>query len=211
MTGVQTCALPIFGLPLTVYQQANKTPNYAITKGSRRKQNFFSLQGELRTLTVLENKHIPHQYLVNSRQNRLALLAGLIDSDGHYQEEFDCYEITQKNKLLAEQLKYLCDTLGFRCSLKEKQATIASCGYMSTVYRLRIFGNLDSIPVRIERKKARSLREKADWRVTGITVEADKEDDYYGFTIDGNHLFLLEDMTVTHNTAFVVTDRKSVV
>jgi replicative DNA helicase len=193
------------GLPLTVYQQANKTPNYAITKGARGKQNFFSLQGELRTLTVLENKHIPHQYIANSRQNRLELLAGLIDSDGHYQEEFNCYEITQKNKELAEQLKYLCDTLGFRCSLKEKQATIVSRGYVSTVYRLRLFGNLDSIPVRIERKKARPLRAKADWRVTGITVEADKEDDYYGFTIDGNHLFLLEDMTVTHNTAFVVT------
>jgi len=30
-------------------------------------------------------------------------------------------------------------------------------------------------------------------------------DDYYGFEIDGNRLFLLQDMTVTHNTAFVVS------
>ena len=154
---------------------------------------------------IRHHKHIPRKYLINSTENRLKLLAGLIDSDGHYQEQFNCYEITQKNKELAEQLKYLCDTLGFRCSLNEKQAVITSRGYTSTVYRLRLFGNLDSIPVRISRKKARPLRVKADWRVTGITVEADKEDDYYGFTIDGNHLFLLEDMTVTHNTAFVVT------
>ena len=41
--------------------------------------------------------------------------------------------------------------------------------------------------------------------MTGIKVEYDKVDDYYGFTIDGNHLFLLEDMTVTHNTAFVLS------
>ena len=31
-------------------------------------------------------------------------------------------------------------------------------------------------------------------------VEKDTVDKYYGFTIDGNHLFCLEDYTVTHNT-----------
>ncbi len=41
--------------------------------------------------------------------------------------------------------------------------------------------------------------------MTGIQVEFDKVDDYYGFEIDGNRLFLLEDMTVTHNTAFVLS------
>ena len=198
------------GLKMVTYQQANRTNNYAITSGQRggyqSDQNpAFNIQRTLSGLSIIENKHIPKSYLFNSIENRLKLLAGLVDSDGHYQEEFNCYEITQKNKELAEQLKYLCDTLGFRCSLKEKRASIASRGFISTVYRLRIFGNLDSIPVRIERKKARPLRAKADWRVTGITVEADKVDEYYGFTIDGNHLFLLEDMTVTHNTAFVVS------
>jgi DNA repair exonuclease SbcCD ATPase subunit len=33
-----------------------------------------------------------------------------------------------------------------------------------------------------------------------ITVEADKEDTYYGFSIDGNHRFIIEDNIVTHNT-----------
>jgi replicative DNA helicase len=37
--------------------------------------------------------------------------------------------------------------------------------------------------------------------VTGIKLEPDCVDDYYGFEIDGDRLFLLEDMTVTHNTA----------
>ncbi len=39
---------------------------------------------------------------------------------------------------------------------------------------------------------------------TDIKVEYDKVDDYYGFEIDGNNLFLLEDMTVTHNTSLVL-------
>jgi len=192
-------------LTLSTYQQVGKAPSHAITTGQRGVRSSFNVQEQLRGSSVIENKHIPRAYLINSTENRLKLLAGLIDSDGHYQEAFNCYEITQKNKALAEQLKYLCDTLGFRCSLKEKQASISSRGYLSTVYRLRIFGNLDTIPVRIERKKARALKARADWRVTGIQVEYDKVDDYYGFSIDGNRLFLLEDMTVTHNTAFVVS------
>ena len=44
-----------------------------------------------------------------------------------------------------------------------------------------------------------------DWRVTGVQVELDCFDEYYGFELDGNRLFLLEDMTVTHNTAFIVS------
>lgn len=40
--------------------------------------------------------------------------------------------------------------------------------------------------------------------LTGVTIEPDGMGDYYGFTLDGDGLFLLEDMTVTHNTAFLL-------
>ena len=155
-------------------------------------------------------KHIPNDYLTNATSQRLALLAGLIDSDGHYLQQSNGYEITQKNRRLAHQIKYLCDSLGFRTSLRKKKAIISAIGYESEVYRVRIYGDVCRIPVRISRKKAlpwknRIKRNAARWQVTGITVEYDKIDDYYGFEIDGNHLFLLEDMTVTHNTAFVLS------
>lgn len=196
-------------LSLVKYEQLNKTPNYAITSGQRGVKTDFCIQEELRTLNTLGNKHIPDVYLYNSSANRLKLLAGLIDSDGHYQTQYDCYEITQKNEQLARQIKYLGDSLGFRVSLNEKRATIASVGFDSQVYRIRISGDLTKIPVKIERKKARPRQSKVDWRVTGIQVEFDCFDEYYGFEIDGNHLFLLEDMTVTHNTAFVVSSLRN--
>ncbi|WP_435354988.1 replicative DNA helicase [Emticicia sp. SJ17W-69] len=192
-------------LELVEYSQVGKTPNYGITKGFQGKQDFYSIQHELRELNLLQNKHIPQHYLINSKENRLQLLAGLLDSDGNYDEKFNCFEISQKNENLAHQIKFLCDSLGFRTSIKKKKTTIKALNFEGTTFRVRIFGNLDSIPTRIERKKARQLKAKADWRVTGIKVEFDKVDDYYGFEIDGNHLFLLEDMTVTHNTAFVVS------
>jgi replicative DNA helicase len=154
---------------------------------------------------VLQNKHIPNQYLINSTENRLQLLAGIIDSDGYYTSEFNCFEIVQRNEDLLNQIKFLCDSLGFRTSVRKKRTSIKSSGFQGEAFRLRIFGNLNDIPTKVERKKAREWKSKVDWKVTGIKVEYDRIDDYYGFEIDGNRLFLLEDCTVTHNTAFVLS------
>ena len=73
------------------------------------------------------------------------------------------------------------------------------------MWRVRLYGDVNRVPVRVARKKAQPWASPVDWRMTGIAVEFDNVDDYYGFEIDGNRLFLLQDMTVTHNTAFVVS------
>jgi len=195
------------------HNNKEKCPMYSITscqRGGYYKDDN-SLQTRLRRLNVLENKHIPHQYLQNSRQNRLQLLAGLIDSDGYYDKKHNVFEIVQKDKKLTQEIKLLADSLGFRVSLKTKIAKIKKIGYECEVYRLRIVGALDAIPTKIKRKQARPLKAKRDVHHTGIKVEYDKVDDYYGFTIDGNHLFLLEDMTVTHNTSFILNTVNSLI
>ena len=190
---------------VSTYDYVGKCNQYAITKGYQGAGYDFSLKDELRKLNVLGNKHIPQHYLINDTKHRLQLLAGLIDSDGHYLVQSNGYEITQKKKQLAYQIKFLCDSLGFRTSIRKKKAVISAIGYESEVYRVRFYGDVDRIPVRIARKKARSWSNKINWQVTGVAIEYDQVDDYYGFTLDGNHLFLLEDMTVTHNTAFILT------
>jgi replicative DNA helicase len=195
-------------LDLQVTKQSTKDrcPVYGITSGQRggyyKDDN--SLQTKLRKLDLIQNKHIPHSYIQNTKENRLKLLAGLIDSDGYYDKNFNVFEIVQKDERLAHQIKYLADSLGFRVSIKTKKARIKKINYECDVYRLRIVGELDAIPTLIKRKQARKLKAKRDVSHTGIKIEYDKVDDYYGFTIDGNHLFLLEDMTVTHNTSFVL-------
>src|SRR5690606_8626431 len=104
--------------------------------------------GLLRNKELLKNKHIPSEYLIDSRDNRLKLLAGLIDTDGHRECRSDrpnqrSYEITQKNKTLAYQIKELCFSLGFYASLKEKTATMRRSDgtvYKCQVYRISIYG-----------------------------------------------------------------------
>jgi replicative DNA helicase len=163
-----------------------------------------SVQGQLRKLGLLGHKHIPEEYLINSRENRLKLLAGLIDSDGHYfstAKQNGPYEIISKEYELALQIKFLCDSLGYRTSFATK--TVKFRGQDFEVYRVRFNGNVEEIPVRIERKKATPWASIQDWRVSGIKVEDDGVDDYYGFMLDCDGLFLLEDMTVTHNSALL--------
>ena len=195
------------------HNNKEKCPMYSITSGQRGGyyKNDNSLQTRLRKLNVLDNKHIPHNYMQNSRENRLQLLAGLLDSDGYYDKKFNVFEIVQKDENLTKEIKLLADSLGFRVSLKMKKARIKKINYECDVYRLRIVGDLDSIPTKIKRKQARKLIAKRNYQHTGIKVEYDKVDDYYGFTIDGNHLFLLEDMTVTHNTSFVLNTVNSLI
>ncbi len=186
------------------HQAPNRCPIYAITGETRNSRSGLSLLSALRRIDVVGNKHIPHDYLINSTQNRLALLAGLLDTDGHYLVQSNGYEITQKNGHLARQIKFLGDSLGFRTSIASKKASVKSIGYETTVFRVRLYGDVHTIPVRLSRKVANPWQSPVNWQVTGITVEADGEDDYFGFELDGNGRFLLEDMTVTHNTSAVL-------
>jgi replicative DNA helicase len=197
---------------VSVDAQGGHCPSYAITRGCRggaAADREASLQGQLAALGVLGDKHIPKSYLLTSRPRRLELLAGLIDADGHYlANQNGSYEITTKRENLARQIKYLCDTLGYRTSLTSRRASLKredGTVYHCEVYRVRFNGDMHAIPVRVPRKRAKPWSDGRDWRVTGVTVEADSIDDYYGFTLSGDGLFLLEDMTVTHNTAFALT------
>jgi hypothetical protein len=158
----------------------------------------------LKHYNLKNNKHIPNDFLYNNRENRYKLLAGLIDSDGYLDTSNNvCYEITQKNEEFAEQIAYLARSLGFYVSVTRKDSTVDGMPY--SCYRVYISGYTTKIPVKIERKKAQQSTRNSNPLVTGIRIEPDKIDDYYGFTLEEgkDKLFLLEDFTVTHNTAFV--------
>ena len=188
------------GEAVSVYD-AHRCPAYLVTRGRSSASRAESLQGNLRALGVLGDKRIPHAYLTGSRAQRQALLAGLIDSDGHRNAGHGgTVGITQKNERLAQQIKFLCDTLGFRTSLRSRVAR-SQHGTESTVWRVRFNGDLSEIPTRVVRKTSPPWSDSRDWTLSGLTLEPDGVDDYYGFTIDGNRRFLLEDGTVTHNTA----------
>lgn len=157
----------------------------------------------LKSNNLINNKHIPYNYMCNSRIIRLKVLAGLIDSVGY--NKTNCYEIIQKNSLLAENIVYLCRSLGFACYSKKckKNCYNAKNEPKEGEYnRICIYGfGLEDIPVLCKRKMCSKRRQIKDALVYRLTVEKLEVDDYYGFEIDGNKRFVLGDFTVTHNTS----------
>lgn len=161
----------------------------------------------LREYNLLKNKHIPHEYKINSRDTRLQVLAGLIDSDGYYDDKGKGYEIIQKNKLLATDIVFLCRSLGFAAYMSECKK---SCIYNGekregTYQRIYISGDgLEHIPSKLVRKTAKKRIINKNALVTGIEVKHVGKGTYYGFTLDGNNRYLLGDFTVTHNTCTAI-------
>lgn len=176
---------------------------YFTAKGSHKKGSNTFLNF-LKNNNLIKNKHIPQNYKVNSRKNRLALLAGLIDTDGHYGNQ-SYYEIYQKNERLAKDIVFVARSLGFWCHIRPVEKGCLYKGEMRMgTYQKVTFGgdDLHELPILIPRKMAtlRLDRLAKDALHYKIEVTEDEEDDYYGFEVSGNnHRFLLGDFTVTHN------------
>ncbi|MFW5848090.1 MAG: UvrD-helicase domain-containing protein, partial [bacterium] len=145
---------------------------------------------------------IPKKYLINSRNNRLKLLAGLVDTDGYTHN--NTIEISTKWESLKNDILFLARSLGFAAYAKLKKAKIKSLDFEGYYWIIGISGELDQIPIKVERKKPNERKQIKSVLRTGFKSEYIGKNTYYGFTLDGNGRFLLGDFTITHNTSTIV-------
>jgi len=155
---------------------------------------------------LLNNKHIPDDYKINSRNIRLQMLAGLLDTDGWFDNTLNNYEITQKSKRLSDDIVYLCRSLGF-CATQtecEKYCMYKGEKQYGTYYRVLIYGEgLEEIPTKCPRKQAEYKLRQKNALVAGIKVVPKGRGTYYGFELDNNHRYVLGNFHVTHNTSLI--------
>lgn len=194
-----------YGLHLNVRNLKNNKSNTYYISGENHKNNNTLLE-QFRSYGLIDKsssykKFIPDEYLKNSTDVRKKLLAGLIDSDGHL-DKCKCYTISTKYKELADQIIYLCRSLGYK---SHKSVKKISKYPLNTYYNINISGDFSDIPSLLDRKKCGNRLQKKNVNLTGFNVKYIGIDDYYGFELDGNHLYLLGDFTVTHNTHTVKT------
>lgn len=145
-----------------------------------------------------EDKFIPFNYRVASEKDRYELLAGLMDTDGHLNDGKNLDYIT-KSRRLAEDIVFLARSLGFFVSWRPKEC-YAQTGNGGFYYRLTISGHLDRIPFRRHRHNPPPRRMKKDVCRTGFIVEPVGIGDFYGFTLDGDHLYVDGNFMVHHNS-----------
>jgi hypothetical protein len=179
--------------------------DYRLSKDGTTKTNLFI--DELTKQNLINNKHIPNDYKINSRDVRLKVLAGLIDSDGYYCKRGKMFSISPKSKKLTNDILYLARSLGFAAySIESEKSSVFKDEVKTGIYNsISISGDgLDEIPTLLTRKKAEHRIQIKDALSTGITICPIGKGDYYGFTIDGNRRYLLGDFTVTHNTCSAI-------
>jgi len=188
--------------PLGLYPVYAAAYDWRITHGVKKRENPLKTELEKLGVCVLaQDKHIPHMYKYGSFEQRLALLRGLMDTDGTvrknaYHVEFGAVA----SKQLAEDVCDLVRSLGGVTRVKAQEYA-AQPG--KTYWRVAV--NLSVNPFRLPRKarlwrrhtKQGKTKAIVDIRPAGVTpcacisVSAD----------DG--LYLTRDYTVTHNTTLI--------
>ena len=160
----------------------------------------------LNDYNLINNKHIPQDYLMNSRENRLKLLAGIIDTDGSVTNGGKRIIISQVNVKLSKQIILLAKSLGFIVHhriVKKINIPFPNTDKLSECkdqYIINISGEqVDEIPTILPRKKCKSSTPNKDHKKTGIKVTNIGSGRYYGFLLDNNHKFVLEDFTACRN------------
>lgn len=124
--------------------------------GKRGPAGAASLNARLRAVGLLHNKHVPACYLRASASQRLALLQGLMDTDGHIAESGEC-EFCNTNLRLASAAKEIVESLGVKATLTIGRATLRGVD-VGPKYRVLFFPPHDLSVFRLSRKAARQRR-----------------------------------------------------
>lgn len=122
------------------------------------------LETRLRELGLLNNKHIPREYLRASYLQRLSLLQGLMDSDGTINSNGTVLEFTTINKSLAQGISELLSTLAIKHSARESQATLHG-NVVGPKWRIQFNAFSDENPVFRLRRKLSRMRAATDCNI----------------------------------------------
>ena len=159
------------------------------------------LQTDLKSIGVFGNKHIPDEYLWASEEQRVALLQGLMDTDGNCNKNGTC-EFVNTNRLLTEGVAHLVRSLGMKCTVKESIAEVIRQGMWCEVVS-KIHWPIDWY-LGLQRKSARQVMASRRTTKFRYIVSAKRLDPcpMRCIAIDSaDHLYLAgHDMVPTHNT-----------
>lgn len=164
----------------------------------RLKSDVINFNNELRRLNLMKNKHLPKEYLLDSYNNRLRLLAGIIDTDGSY-DKSGSFEIGMSRESLVNDIQFLAASLGFSVSNVRSRRT----NYNTTAYRVSITGDLHKIPCLTKRKNLEGYVKQYKSRRCSIKIEPVGVGKYHGITLktddDDKRRLILEDFTLSMN------------
>lgn len=154
---------------------------------------------KLKENNLHNNKHVPQQYFRASIEQRKELVRGLIDTDGYVSPVNGMIEFCNTNLQLAESVRELVHSLGYKCSLRTGEAKLNG-RLIGPKYRVNFFApDLCSLP----RKLKHCINPQKPNRY--LTIEEAGVGDTVCIQVDSpSHLFLAgKGMMPTHNSELV--------
>ena len=196
----------ITGLDEEVFEHI-QAAGYTINRLSELKtRSVLGLRTQLRSIGVWNNKHIPKDYFLGSIEQRLALLQGLMDTDGNCETDGKA-EFCNTNIKLAEGVYQLAASLGLKPAWMEGRAKLygKDCG---SKYRVAWTATL---PVfRLSRKLARIKTKVRHTQEFRFIVKAERVCDelMQCIQVDSpSHLYLCTNSYIpTHNSIILRFD-----
>lgn len=193
----------------THYWNTHNNNNQAICFTiSKKKHSLNDLKSILKDLNLLYNKHIPEIYLRSSREQRLELLRGLMDSDGWCERKSKCC-FNNTKKELAFDVYELVRGLGFKASICEGDAKLNG-RFISKCWDVNFTAWNDTPVFKLQRKFKKQLPNPNKSNLTALqylaikSIEPVPSRPVKCITVDSpNNLFLAgKQLIPTHNTSF---------
>ena len=159
-----------------------------------------SISSKLKALGVWGDKHIPDVYLTASVEQRMALLRGLMDTDGYCADDGGC-EISTVKPVLARDILTLLRSLGIKARCRKKET---KCGtVLGTAWRITFTSDVPVFGLARKQRQHATVRPEVKRRyirsitpVMSVPVKCIQVD-------SPNQMYLAgRDFLPTHNTCF---------
>ncbi|BCF86084.1 hypothetical protein RQCS_56290 [Rhodococcus qingshengii] len=199
-------------------------PSIGLRLCQKCRNEYGTVQGRLRTVGVLGNKHIPVQYLRGSEAQRRAVLAGLLDTDGTVTAG-GSVQFSVTNERLVRDAQELVVSLGYRCQMSTKRVngrTEASSTAFTLTFSTddEVFGLTRKAMLHKERRASKSTARSGSRYIVDVRpiasvpvrcVEVDNADHMYlaGHSMVPTHnstlgMDFLRSCSITHGMASVM-------
>lgn len=160
----------------------------------------------LRSLNLLNNKHIPPIYFRGSEAQRRELLCGLMDTDGTCNRRGTC-EIVQIREQLSNDIAFLLRTLGYKPSIYVSDAKLYG-RVVSKKYRICFNPDRDDLvfhlPRKAERLTKKCMSDRADkYKHFISSIEPCGEKLVNCIQVEGGYYLVGNELIATHNSQLI--------
>lgn len=159
-------------------------------------------------------KFVPDEYLYASVADRIALLRGLLDTDGHVIKEGASVEFSTSSPKLAEAVVFLVRSLGGLVSLNLKSSPAYTYRGEKRVgrpsHRVFIFFDNGIVPIASQKHLAKWKGRARRNRRTIVSIDPTRFAEAVCIAVDSpDRLFVIDGFVLTHNTLYALGLGKS--